>query len=154
MSTEGKTTRPVEFHRIYVLFVKPMSRPPVILTLRLQSSATTAPIAVVTTRLSSATTIANPITLVRETTELKALADPATSDTRLPICVKAPVELSTVQTRNIATTPATARHVATRNESFTVDQKSTYTSRRRTCLAGAFRAVVLANRSATFVICG
>ena len=46
-----------------------------------------------------------------------------------------PVVCTTRKTITKATTVTTAMAIAARNDSFTADQKSTYTRRRRTCLA-------------------
>src|SRR5680860_472979 len=62
------------------------------------------------------------------------------------------VWLSTVKIRNVATIVTMARQTATRNDSFTLDQKSMYTSLRRTCFVDVRRVDFLASFSATLLI--
>src|ERR1700754_2271600 len=63
------------------------------------------------------------------------------------------VRSRTVQIRNEPTMAMIARQMPARNESFTVDQKSMYTSFNRTCLADAGRRVdFLGSFSATLLL--
>src|SRR6478609_7635564 len=75
------------------------------------------------------------------------------SFTRLLTWSKIPVRSSTVQMRKVPTIAMIARQMPARKESFTVDQKSMYTSLSRTCLADAGRRDdFLASFSATLLL--
>src|SRR6478735_9937725 len=114
--------------------------------------AITAPSTVTTTRFRIATTAENARTCGKLTKSDSRMLPSEKLEKNSSALPMRPVVETTRKTITKDTTVTTAMAIAARNDSFTADQKSTYTSRRRTCLALVLWLDFFASLSATVLM--